>query len=90
MKILIATSRQPTDSLAFFAAVREAAASEELTIPAFLFVRGPGCFNLAFEAIGTDEAAERFANMATMALMPARWSTMVAGNELPDVDTVDI
>jgi hypothetical protein len=68
--------------------MREAAEAEGLTIPSFLFVRGPGCFNMAFDAIGSDEAAERFANMATMALMPAKWST--TSDKLPDVDTLDI
>jgi hypothetical protein len=81
-------SRKPIDSLAFFAALREVAAHEKVTIPAFLFVRGPGCFNLAFEAIGADEAAEEFANIVTMALMPAKWTT--TADKLPDVDTIDI
>ena len=88
MRILIATSAYPPNAPPFFAAMREAAAAEGLFIPAILFVRGPGCFNMAFDAIGSDEAAERFANMATMALMPAKWST--TSDKLPDVDTLDI
>jgi hypothetical protein len=72
----------------FFKTIREAASEEGLTIPAFLYTTGSGCYNLAFEAVGEDVKAEKLANMLTMALMPAKWTTFAANEKLPEIDSV--
>ncbi len=88
MRIVIATLRRPAHAGLLFKTIREAASEEGLTIPAFLFTTGPGCYNLAFEAVGGNAEAERLANGLTMALMPARWTTFAANEKLPEIDSV--
>ena len=89
MKYLIATTARPVDFPEFFQTLREILTEEEpeASIPAILFTRGPGCYNLAFEIAGSANP-ERWAEMFAIALMPAK--VCQTTDKLPDVDTVDI
>ena len=81
MKLLIATATKPLSQDNFTAmcgSIRESAKEGGLTIPDGIYMTpGLGCNNLAFELIGDDGEAERFADVLTMALMPSKWSTFV-------------
>lgn len=89
MRILIATASKPTTqekANAFNDIIRDSAKEGNLTIPqGIMWCEGPGCANLAFELIGDEEEAERFANSLTMHLGIAKWGTTT--DSLPDVDT---
>jgi len=91
MKILIATAMRPTSpdkARTVFQMIRESATLTSLVIPSFYWTGGPGCTNLAFEVVGDDIEAEKFANELTMALMPAKWC--LTSDPLPEWDSVDL
>ena len=92
MKLLIATATKPLSQdnyTAMCGQIRQSAKEGGLTIPKGIYMTpGPGCNNLAFELIGDDDEAERFANALTMALMPSKWSTF--GEPAPEEDLCDV
>ena len=91
MKLLIATATKPLSQDNFTAmcgSIRESAKEGDLTIPkGIYFTTGSGCNNLAMELIGDDNEAKRFADVLTMALMPAKWSTFA--DDTPTEDLCD-
>ncbi len=89
MRILIATATGPKDETSartIFGNMRESAKEGGLEIPdGIIWTGGKGCSNLAFDIIGPDDEAERFAIAVTMAFMPSKWCT--TQDELPEHDT---
>ncbi len=92
MRILIATATGPKNEGSFeqLAKQMRASASEgDLTIPPGIWwTGGRGCSNLAFDIVGPDDEAEKFATALTMALMPSKWGTTL--DTLPSEDTCDL
>ncbi len=90
MRVLIATSAGPTGAAqTVFDIIRKSALEGGLEVPqGIMWTHGPGCSNMAFDIIGPDDKAERFADAVTMALMPAKWGTTT--DSLPDVDTCEL
>ncbi len=92
MRVLIATATGPKNEGSFeqlTKQMRASAAEGNLTIPPGIWwTGGRGCSNLAFDVVGPDDEAERFANALTMAFMPSKWCT--TSDSLPDVDTCDL
>jgi len=89
MRILIATASKPVTqekATGFNQIIRDSAKEGGLEIPqGIMWCEGPGCANLAFDLIGPDDEAERFANSLTMHLGIAKWGTTT--DTLPDIDT---
>ena len=92
MRILIATATGPKNEGSFeelTRTLRECAKEGDLTIPqGIIWTGGRGCSNLAFDVIGPDDEAEKFANAVTMALMPSKWCT--TSDALPIEDTCEL
>ena len=90
MRVLIATSSGPAGKAqTVFDIIRKSAQEGGLVIPpGIIWTTGPGCSNMAFDIIGPDDEAEKFANAVTMALMPAKWGTTT--DSLPDKDTCEL
>ncbi len=92
MRILIATATAPKDHESFAnmcKSMRDSVADSPITIPPGIYwTSGRGCSNLAFDVIGPDDEAEKFANAMTLAMMPSKWAT--TSDELPDEDTCDL
>ena len=89
MRVLIATATGPKDDTAgetVFRLIRESAKEGGLEVPdGIIWTGGKGCSNLAFDIIGPDDKAGRFADAVTMALMPSKWCT--TQDDLPEHDT---
>jgi hypothetical protein len=74
MKAVIATTKCPTDFDAYIEAIKELAVEKNVVVRGYIVVYGHGCFNHGIILDG--EEIEEFLNHLTMALMPARWSTV--------------
>ncbi len=95
MKILIATSKQPPNQLAFdevCKGLRDYFKQDNLEIiNGIIWTSGPGCSNLSFELAESNkpiENIEKAVNCLTMNLMPAKWTT--TNDPLPAVDTFEL
>ena len=92
MKLLIATTSRPRDNGNFrdlCSKLREAALESNLKVTSGIFwTSGPGCYNVALEVNGNEEACEAYADALTMALMPAKWTT--TPDPIPNTDTCDV
>ena len=76
--LLIATSKAPQKDQAKELAeqVRLCGAYGGVAVQAQQWTEGPGCANFALACMYEDpKQFEKFANVLTMALMPAKWTT---------------
>lgn len=79
MQVVIATSTAPKDVDAFFQKLHEIASDPcfGCVLLAGVYCTGSGCYNLGLDVTGEDEQkVEKYVNCLTMALMPARWSSV--------------
>ena len=76
MDVVIATSAAPKDVESFFNQLKSIAQEEKFNcqLTAGVYTTGSGCYNLGLSVEG--ENAEKFVNLVTMALMPARWASV--------------
>ena len=88
MKVLIATLKRPISrkhAEEMNTNLRGAAIENEVTITkGIIWSPGPGCANLGFELLGSEEAKERFAGWLTLALMPAKLTKAL--DDFPEED----